>query len=111
VLSKRQRALFILQRERALQVNTTKSSYENEEGSGEEVDFSSCEEFTSRATGTKEKKRNKKLNELLLGMKAQSLIDRKLVLGVIQERSYRDIERERDIEKDREQANNHSVVR
>jgi len=96
LLSKRQRALFNLQRERALKVNTSKSSEEDEEGGVQEVDVSSCEELTSRATGRKEKKRNKKLAELLVGMKARSLIDRKLVLGVVQERPYRDIEKKRE---------------
>ena len=56
------------------------------------VDISSCEEMLSLATKTKQNERNKKLTEMLLGMKARSQLDRKLVLGVIQERPYRDIE-------------------
>jgi len=92
LLNKRQRALFALQRQRALKASTRKSRDEEEEGNGKVVDISSCEELMSLATKGKKKKRNKKLAEMLLGMKALDQLDRKLVLGVLQERPYRDIE-------------------
>jgi len=94
LLSKKQRALFALQRQRALKARTRKSSDEEEEGDvqAKEVDFSSCEELMSSTTKKKVDVRNKNLAKLLLGMKARSQLDRKLMLGVIQERPYREIE-------------------
>ena len=51
----------------------------------------------SRNKGEKEKG-NKKLAEMLLGMKALDKLDRKLVLGVLQEKPYRDIEDKQGID-------------
>jgi len=68
LLNKRQRALFALQRQRALKASTRKSSDEEEEGNGKVADISSREELISHATKRKQNKRNEKLTEMLLGM-------------------------------------------
>jgi len=69
LLNKRQRALFALQKQRALKASTRKSSdEEEEEGNGKVVDISSCEELINQATKRKQNKRNKKLTEMLMGM-------------------------------------------
>ena len=69
--------------------------------------MSSCEELINLGKRDR-KKRNEEVAQLLLGMKARSQIDRKLMLGVIQERPYRDIEKKEDPGND--QVSRHNPV-